>query len=74
MDAWAEAGLGLDYGEVRLSRTNVAWLKAGADLRNRVRHRLRGVAADVEVVGSSSILGLLAKPIVDLAVALDTSH
>jgi GrpB-like predicted nucleotidyltransferase (UPF0157 family) len=74
VDAWAEAGLGLDYGEVRLSRASVAWLKAGADLRNRVRHRLRGVAADVEVVGSSSILGLLAKPIVDLAVALDTSH
>ncbi len=74
MDAWAEVGLGLGYGEVRLSRASEAWLKAGADLRDRVKRRLRGAAADVEIVGSPSILGLLAKPIIDLAVALDTSH
>jgi GrpB-like predicted nucleotidyltransferase (UPF0157 family) len=74
VDAWAEAGLGLDYGEVRLSRASEAWLRAGADLQNRVKLQLLGVAADVEVVGSSSILGLLAKPIIDLAVALDRSH
>jgi GrpB-like predicted nucleotidyltransferase (UPF0157 family) len=47
---------------------------SGADLRNRVKARLLGAAVDVEVVGSSSILGLLAKPIIDLAVGLDTSH
>lgn len=74
VDTWAGAGLGLDYGEVRLGRASEAWLKVGADLRNRVKRRLGDAAAEVEVVGSSSILGILAKPIVDLAVALDPSH
>lgn len=74
MDAWAEAGLGLDYGEVRLSRASEAWVPAGTGLRDRVKLRLQGAAADVELVGSSSILGRLAKPIIDLAVALGPSH
>ena len=65
MDPWTAVGLGLDYGTVGLSRTTAEWLVAGTALRDRVADLL-----DVEQIGSSSVLGLLAKPIVDLAVGL----
>ena len=62
------AGLGLDYGTLRLERTTEAWLAAGTGLRARVAGILGGTVAGVEVIGSSSVLGLLAKPIIDLVV------
>jgi GrpB-like predicted nucleotidyltransferase (UPF0157 family) len=69
-DLLIAAGLGLDYGSIRLERTTKAWLSAGIDVRSRVAEILDGDVAGVEVVGSSSVLGLLAKPIIDLAVGL----
>lgn len=63
-------GLGLDYHEIRHEKTTDAWLAVGAELRDQVAQALNGAVADVEVVGSSSVLDLLAKPIIDLAVAL----
>jgi GrpB-like predicted nucleotidyltransferase (UPF0157 family) len=65
-----EAGLGQDYNSMTLSRTNEAWLEAGQQLKDRVLGVLEGVTAHVEAIGSSSVLGLLAKPILDLAVGL----
>lgn len=53
-----------------LSRTTEDWLAAGNKLHNRVLRVLEGVTDHVEVIGSSSVLGLLAKPIIDLAVGL----
>jgi GrpB-like predicted nucleotidyltransferase (UPF0157 family) len=70
MDALTAAGLGLDYDAIRLDRTTEAWIVAGADLRDRVAQILDGVVANVETVGSSSVLGLLAKPIIDLAIGI----
>jgi GrpB-like predicted nucleotidyltransferase (UPF0157 family) len=64
------AGLGLGYDETRLQRTTDPWLAGGTGLRDRVAAILDGVAADVELIGSSSVLGLLAKPIIDLATGL----
>jgi len=74
VDLLTTAGLGLDYDAIRLDRTTEAWLAVGAELRNRVAEALDGVAAGVEVIGSSSVLGLLAKPIIDLAVGLDANQ
>lgn len=68
--ALAGEGLGLDYDELRLDRTTEAWILAGAALRDRVAACLDNVAVGAELIGSSSVLGLLAKPIVDLAVGL----
>lgn len=73
MDLLTAAGLGLDYGDLRLDRTTAAWLDAGAELRTRVAEALDGLAVEVRLVGSSSVLGLLAKPIIDLAVGLATT-
>jgi GrpB-like predicted nucleotidyltransferase (UPF0157 family) len=67
-------GLGLGYHEIRLEKTTGAWLAVGAELRDQVAQTLDGAVADVEVVGSSSVLDLLAKPIIDLAVALKTDQ
>jgi len=66
------AGLGLDYGALHFGRTTAAWLDAGVELRTRVAQALDGLAAEVQLVGSSSVAGLLAKPIIDLAVGLAT--
>ena len=70
VDVLTAAGLGLDHGDLRFGRTTAAWLGAGAELRTRVAEALDGLAADVQLVGSSSVLDLLAKPIIDLAVGL----
>lgn len=74
MDTLTAAGLGLDHGTVRLERTTEDWLVAGSRLRDEVERSLGTSVAGVEQIGSSSVPGLLAKPIVDLAVGLATDH
>lgn len=70
VDRLTEAGLGQDYDSMRLARTSEAWIAVGAELQSHVAQILDGITANVEVIGSSSVLGLLAKPIIDLAVGL----
>lgn len=74
MDRLTEAGLGQDYDSMTLARTTEAWLSAGAGLRDHVAELLDGITANVEMIGSSSVLGLLAKPIIDLAVGLTSEQ
>ena len=70
----AEAGIGLDYDTLRLDRTTQQWIDAGALLRDIVADQLKDKVASVEQIGSSSVLQLLAKPIVDLAVGLGAEN
>jgi GrpB-like predicted nucleotidyltransferase (UPF0157 family) len=70
VDWLTDAGLGLDHDTLRLDRTTQTWIDAGSLLRDQVASNLIGLVAGVEPIGSSSVLGLLAKPIVDLAVGL----
>ncbi len=72
--ALTDAGLGLDCYKLRLERTTDAWISAGTHLRDQVAVMLDDQAAEVEHIGSSSVLGLLAKPIVDLVVGLAAGH
>ncbi len=69
MDDWAAAGLGLDDEVVSLRRTTEEWLAAGSALRDRVA-ALLGAGGRVEQIGSSSVVGLLAKPVIDLALGM----
>lgn len=69
LPALVDAGLGQD-ARLTLERTTEAWLAVGSDLRDHVAAVLAGTAVAVEHVGSSSVLDLLAKPIVDLAVGV----
>jgi GrpB-like predicted nucleotidyltransferase (UPF0157 family) len=66
----AGAGLGLDYEELRLESTTETWVAAGATLKAHLAEVLGDAVAAVEQVGSSSVVDLLAKPIIDLAVGL----
>lgn len=68
--ALTSEGLGLDYQDLRLERTTEGWVTAGSSLRDAVTAVLEGEAQAVEQIGSSSVVGLLAKPILDLAVGL----
>ena len=70
MDDLTALGLGLDHASVRVERTDEIWVRAGEELRGRIAEALRALAAGVEHIGSSSVRGLLAKPIIDLAVGL----
>lgn len=70
MEALIDAGLGLDYDDLRLDRTTEGWVAAGCTLRDQIAAILVDDATAVEAIGSSSVVGLLAKPIIDLAVAL----
>jgi len=70
IEALTAAGLGGHRSAIHLDRTTEAWLVLGVELRDRVVKVLDGAASDVEAVGSSSVLGLLAKPIIDLVVGL----
>lgn len=70
---WNKIGLGINKDDVRLARTDVSWLDAGSRLRDHVAAHL-GDAGEVEQIGSSSVLDLLAKPIVDLAVVVRTNE
>lgn len=65
-----DAGLGLDDDTVRLERVGDAWVDAGVRLAAEIGAMLAGTVSGVEPIGSSSVHGLLAKPIVDLAVGL----
>jgi GrpB-like predicted nucleotidyltransferase (UPF0157 family) len=65
-----DAGLGLGYEELRLDTATLAWVAAGGALATHTADVLRDFSVDVEPIGSSSVVGMLAKPIVDLAVAL----
>jgi GrpB-like predicted nucleotidyltransferase (UPF0157 family) len=69
-----DVGIGLDENTLRLERSTPDWVSAGQRLRNQVADRLGTTVAAVEQIGSSSVPGLLARPIVDLAVGITPSH
>jgi GrpB-like predicted nucleotidyltransferase (UPF0157 family) len=66
----ARAGLGLGYDDLRLDVTSDFWSAEGALLRLHVVDVLGSTATAVEHIGSSAVVGLLAKPIVDLAIGV----
>ena len=63
-------GLGLAKEEVRLARGDAGWFIVADALTTQIRNHLGVRAAAVEHIGSTSVPGLLAKPIVDIAVVL----
>ncbi|MEO6122661.1 MAG: GrpB family protein [Ilumatobacteraceae bacterium] len=72
MDHWAAVGIGLDSDTMRLTRTTEEWLIAGDELRDQLA-ALFGHSSPIEQIGSAAVLGLLAKPVVDLALGLTTA-
>jgi GrpB-like predicted nucleotidyltransferase (UPF0157 family) len=65
-----ELRLGVPYGTVRLAPTDPAWSDVAARLGEEVRRVLGADALAVEHIGSTAVPGLLAKPIVDIAIRM----
>ena len=67
---FAAAGLGLAYDAVRLVPAEAGWAALARELVAEITAALGATALGVEHIGSSSVPGLLAKPILDLAIGV----
>jgi GrpB-like predicted nucleotidyltransferase (UPF0157 family) len=63
---------GLNPGELRLAAVGPVWAMRFAAERDRIAAALGPDAIDIQHVGSTAIQGILAKPILDIAVAVRT--
>ncbi len=68
---FAAAGLGLQYGTVRLVPADAGWTTIARELAEDIGKALARSARAVEHIGSTAVPGLLAKPIIDLAIGVD---
>lgn len=64
------------FGGVEVRRLEVVdyseeWPKVFAEHRERLIEALQGVAVDIQHIGSTSVPGLAAKPIIDIVVTVD---
>lgn len=62
--------MGLKVGTVKLEKYNLHWKKLFEDENEKLLKIFGALAIEIEHVGSTSIEGLSAKPIIDIAVAL----
>jgi GrpB-like predicted nucleotidyltransferase (UPF0157 family) len=56
--------------EFRLVVVGAEWAARFAEERSRVAEALAGIALDIQHIGSTAILGITAKPVLDMAVAI----
>ena len=63
--------IGLKRGTVRLYQHEKEWEIEAQNTISRLRKILGNVIKDIQHVGSTSILSIKAKPIIDIAVAVD---
>lgn len=62
--------IGLERGNVRIDAYDPVWKTVALEHCQRIRAALEHMAIDVQHVGSTSVPGLPAKPIIDIAVAV----
>lgn len=62
--------MGLRMGEVRLEKSNKEWKESFEIEKENLERIFKGIALKIEHVGSTSIEGISAKPIIDIAVAV----
>ena len=68
---------GLRHGVVELAEHDKEWSKLAAQTIERLWHVFGSSAKDIQHVGSTSIAGIKAKPIIDIAIGvhnLDTIY
>ena len=61
---------GLNSGELRLVTVGPEWASRFTRERDRIASVLGAAAIDIQHIGSTAVPGMLAKPILDLAVAI----
>lgn len=64
--------IGLKRGEVKLLEHNPEWAKIAAGTIEELWALFGSMAKDIQHVGSTAIKGIKAKPIIDIAVAVDS--
>jgi GrpB-like predicted nucleotidyltransferase (UPF0157 family) len=64
--------LGLERGLVKLEPYNDKWSKLFDEERELLSSRLKELIIAIEHVGSTSIEGLFAKPIIDIAIGVSS--
>lgn len=64
--------IGLPSGTVRLARHSAEWQQRFVSERGRLARCLPGRGTRIEHIGSTAIPGLIAKPIIDIAVSIPT--
>ncbi len=69
-DGMTMRAIGLARGTVRVVRHNSAWNRLYRAEAKRLRHSLGPLARGIEHIGSTSVPGLMAKPILDIAVGI----
>lgn len=67
-----EKEIGLKKGFVRLEKYNPQWQEEFNKEKENLKNIFGDVAKSIEHVGSTSVVGLSAKPIIDIAVGVDT--
>ena len=60
--------IGLKYGSVELYETDDRWQHIAAETVLLLKNLLGTFAVDVQHVGATSVNGLLARPVIDIAV------
>lgn len=64
--------IGLDRKIVKLSQFCPEWIKLYKDEEKRLAKAIESLVIDIKHIGSTSILGLCAKPIIDILVGVDS--
>lgn len=64
-------GLGLDRDTVALSESNPRWTEAFTMEADRIRTKLSPAPIEIEHIGSTSLPGMKAKPIIDIMVGVE---
>ncbi len=64
--------LGLARGTVRLESYNLSWPKLYESEAERIREVIDIEPHDIQHIGSTSIPGMVAKPIIDIAILVDS--
>lgn len=62
--------LGLKRGTVQVVPHQTVWNNCAQDIKNQLSEILGATALDIQHVGSTAILGIYAKPILDIAVGV----
>ncbi|QTX03485.1 GrpB family protein [Agromyces archimandritae] len=68
--AFADSGLGVRRGVVELAPSTPAWAETFERVAGVLRNTAPACVAAIEHIGSTSVPGLTAKPLLDVAVAL----
>jgi GrpB-like predicted nucleotidyltransferase (UPF0157 family) len=67
-----EKGIGLKKGLVKMEKYNPQWREEFVKEKTNLVKIFGNVAKSIEHVGSTSIVGLSAKPIIDIAIGVET--